>query len=117
MPDYRIPLRSIWRHGSVFHVDGPQNKRIEQVTAAVYNKMQEFSPELWNPRERFPDASRFVFYLRNPVRVHFSRESYRRHHTPRRVEWMDTHENFLSLLTEAEEILEAYEILKRRIPA
>jgi hypothetical protein len=114
--DYHIPLRSIWRQGSVFRLDGRQDKQIEQVTSIVYNKMQEFLPELWNPRRDFPDSSRFIFYLRNPVRVHLSREAFRRKHEPRRLEWADTPENFLSLVTETREILEAYEILKTRYP-
>ena len=114
--DYHIPLRSIWRQGSVFRLDGRQDKQIEQVTSIVYNKMQEFLPELWNPRRDFPDSSRFIFYLRNPIRVHLSREAYRRKHKPQRLEWADTPENFLSLVTETREILEAYEILKERHP-
>ena len=114
--DYRDPLQSIWRQGSVFRVDGRQDKQIEQVTSIVYNKMQEFLPELWNPRRDFPDSSRFLFYFRNPVRVHLSREAYRRKHKPRRLEWADTPENFLSLVAETREILEAYEILKERHP-
>jgi hypothetical protein len=114
--DYRVSLRSIWRQGSVFRVDGRQDKQIEQVTAVVYNKMQEFLPELWNPRRDFPDRSRFVFYLRNPIRVHLSREAFRQKHKPERHEWADTPENFLSVLTETREILEAYEILRSRYP-
>ncbi len=114
--DHRVPLRSIWRRGSIFRVDGRQDKRIEQVTSIVYNKMLEFFPELWNPRRAFPDDSRFLFYLRNPVRVHLSRETYRRKHEPQRAEWTDTRANFLSLLAETQEILEAQEILKKRHP-
>lgn len=114
--DYRVPLRSIWQRGSVFRVDGRQDKTREQVASVIYNKMQEFFPELWNPRREFPAASRFIFYLRNPVRVHISRESYRRKHKPARVEWTDTRENFRSLLTETQEIFEAYRILKDRHP-
>jgi hypothetical protein len=114
--DYRVPLHSIWQHGSIYRADGRQDKRIEQTTAVVFNKMQEFFPELWNPRREFPDASRFLFYLRNPIRVHLSREAYRRKHKPERVEWTGTRENFLSLLTETQEILEAHEILKGRHP-
>lgn len=114
--DYHVPLRSIWREGSLFRRNGRQDKRIDQVTAVIYNKMQEFFPELWNPRHPFPEASRFVFYLRNPIRVHLSRETYRRKHDPKRVEWRDTYPNFLSVLTEAQEILEASQILKQRHP-
>jgi hypothetical protein len=114
--DYRVPLRSIWRRGSVFRVHGRQDKQPDRVTFVVYNKMQEFFPELWNPRNQFPGASRFIFYLRNPIRVHLSRETYRVKHAPQRVEWSDTRENFLSLLTEMREILEAHEILKDRHP-
>ena len=114
--DYRVPLRSIWKRGSVFRIHGRQDKRPDRVTSVVYNKMQEFLPELWNPRNQFPGASRFIFYLRNPIRVHLSRETYRARHAPQRVEWSDTRENFLSLLTEMREILEANEILKERHP-
>ncbi len=114
--DYRVPLYSVWRSGSVFRIDGRQDKRIDQVAAVVFNKMQEFFPELWNPRNQFPGASRFVFYLRNPIRVHFSREAYRIRHKPDRAAWKDTRENFLSLLTETREILEARQILQQRHP-
>jgi hypothetical protein len=114
--DYRVPLYSIWQRGSVFRRDGRQDKQIDQIDAVIYNKMQEFFPELWNPRNQFPGASRFVFYFRNPVRVHLSREVYRNKHKPQRVEWRDTRENFLSLLTETCEILEARRILQDRHP-
>jgi hypothetical protein len=114
--DYRASLHSIWRRGSVFRRDGRQDKQIDQIEAVIYNKMQEFFPELWNPRNQFPGASRFVFYLRNPIRVHLSREVYRTKHRPDRVEWRDTRQNFLSLLTETREILEAHEILEDRHP-
>jgi hypothetical protein len=114
--DYRVPLYSFWRRGSVFRADGCQDKQLDQISAVVFNKMQEFFPELWNPRNQFPGASRFVFYLRNPVRVHLSREAYREKHKPGRVEWSDTRQNFSSLLTETQEILEARKILQERHP-
>jgi hypothetical protein len=114
--DYRVPLRRIWKRGSVFRVDGRQDKKFNEVNWVVYNKMQEFFPELWNPRGSFPESSRFIFYFRNPIRVHLSREVYRQKHKPLRTEWTDTRENFLSLLTETQEILEAYEILQKRHP-
>jgi hypothetical protein len=114
--DYRIPLRSIWWKRSVFRVDGRQDKQIEQLTSIVYNKMQAFNPELWDPRCRFPEGSRFIFYLRNPIRVHVSREAYRQRYKPRRLEWADTQQNFRTVLAETREIMEAYEILKNRYP-
>jgi hypothetical protein len=114
--DYRIPLRSIWREGSVFRVDGRQEKQFDQIAAIAYNKMQATLPQLWNPRVDFPEGSRFVFYLRNPVRVHLSRETFRRNHQPLRIQWTDTRQHFLTLLIEAREIVEAYEILKERYP-
>ena len=114
--DYRLPLRSIWRQGSLLRSHGRQDKRIDEIAAVVYNKMQEFSPELWNPRLDFPEGTRFVFYLRNPIRVHLSRESFRKKHRPERIEWAATRQNFLSLLAETRELLEAHEILKGRHP-
>jgi hypothetical protein len=114
--DHRVPLRSMWSGGSVFREDGRQDKKIDEVDWVVFNKMQEFFPEQWNPRASFPEASRFIFYFRNPIRVHLSREAFRQKHKPQRTEWTGTRENFLSLLTEAQEILEAHEILKQRHP-
>jgi hypothetical protein len=114
--DYRVPLRSIWRDGSVYRGDGRQNKQIDQIKSIVFNKMQEFCPELWNPRRTFPDSTRFIFYFRNPIRVHLSREAFRSQHRPERVEWTGTRENYLSLLAETQEILEACKILKERHP-
>ncbi len=114
--DYRLPLRSIWRRGSIFRIDGRQDKQISRIRSVVFNKMQEFFPELWNPRCQFPAESRFIFYLRNPVRVHLSREEFRRRHKPGRTEWADTRQNFQGLLAETAEIMEAFEILKPRHP-
>ncbi len=112
--DYRRPLASIWREGSVYRSDGVQDKQIEQIVAVIYNKMQEFAPQLWDPRGSFPEGSQFLFYLRNPVRVHLSREAFRRSHKPRRIELADTRENFIAMLGETREILAAYETLRPR---
>lgn len=114
--DYRRSLSSLWRKGSIFRADGRQDKQVDQIAAVVFNKMQVFAPQLWDPRRTFPSESRFAFYLRNPIRVHLSRESFRRRHRPQRTEWADTYENYLGVLAQAREILEAYEILKTRHP-
>jgi hypothetical protein len=79
--------------------------------------MQEFDPVLWDPRSEFPADTRFIAYLRNPVRIHHSRESYRKNHKPRRVEWVDTRENFLRLLSETREILQTHALLRTRYPS
>jgi hypothetical protein len=115
--EYQRRLSAIFDEGSVFRADGRQDKRIEQIRVVLYNKMQEFDPVLWDPRSDFPAGSRFIAYLRNPVRVHQSRESYRKKHKPRRVEWVDTRENFLRLLSETQEILQAHELLRTRYPS
>jgi hypothetical protein len=115
--DYQRRLASIFDKGSVYRADGRQDKQIDQIRVVVYNKMQEFDPVLWDPRSDFPASSRFIVYLRNPVRVHQSRESYRQKHKPRRVEWVDSRENFSRLLSETREILETYEILRPRYPS
>jgi hypothetical protein len=115
--EYRRRLSAVFNEGSVFRADGRQEKRIDQIRIVLYNKMQEFDPVLWDPRSEFPAGSRFIVYLRNPVRVHLSRESYRRRHKPRRVEWVDTRENFLRLLSETQEILETHELLRTRYPS
>jgi hypothetical protein len=115
--EYKRRLSAVFGEGSVFRADGRQDKRIDQIRIVLYNKMQEFDPVLWDPRSEFPAGSRFIVYLRNPVRVHLSRESYRRRHKPRRVEWVDTRENFLRLLSETQEILETHELLRTRYPS
>ncbi len=115
--EYRRRLSAVFGEGSVFRADGRQDKRIDQIRIVLYNKMQEFDPVQWDPRSEFPAGSRFIVYLRNPVRVHLSRESYRRRHKPRRVEWVDTRENFLRLLSETQEILETHETLRARYPS
>jgi hypothetical protein len=115
--DYRRRLASVFHKGSVFRLDGRQDKQINQVRVVVFNKMQEFDPVLWDPRSHFPEGSRFIIYLRNPVRIHQSRESYRKKHKPRRVEWVDSRENFLRLLSETREILETHELLRARYPS
>ncbi len=112
--DYRRRLSAVFDKGSVFRADGRQDKRIDQIRVVVFNKMQEFDPVLWDPHSEFPSGSRFIVYLRNPVRVHLSRESYRRRHKPRRVEWVDTRENFLRLLSETREIFETHRLLQVR---
>jgi hypothetical protein len=112
--DYRRRLSAVFDKGSVFRVEGRQDKRIDQTQIVLFNKMQEFDPVLWDPHSEFPAGSRFIVYLRNPVRVHFSRESYRQRHKPRRVEWVDSRENFLRLLSETQEILETHALLKAR---
>jgi hypothetical protein len=115
--EHRRRLSAVFDEGSVFRADGRQDKRIEQIRVVLYNKMQEFDPVLWDPRSEFPSGSRFIVYLRNPVRVHQSRESYRRRHKPRRVEWVDSRQNFSRLLSETQEILETHEILRMRYPS
>jgi hypothetical protein len=110
--DYRRRLIAMLDEGSVFRADGRQDKQIEQIELVLFNKMQEFDPVLWDPRSDFPADSRFIVYLRNPVRIHQSRESYRRRHKPGRVEWADTRENFSRVLGETQEILEAHRILQ-----
>jgi len=115
--EYRRRLSAVLDEGSVFRADGRQDKQIDQIRIVLYNKMQEFDPVLWDPRSDFPAGSRFIVYLRNPVRVHQSRESYRRKHKPRRVEWVGTRENFLRLLSETQEILETHELLRTRYPS
>ena len=114
---YRRRLSAVFDEGSVFRADGRQDKQIDQIRVVLYNKMQEFDPVLWDPRSDFPAGSRFIVYLRNPVRVHLSRESYRRRHKPRRVEWVDSRENFLRLLSETQEILKTHETLRTRYPS
>jgi hypothetical protein len=115
--EYRRRLSAVFNEGSVFRADGRQDKRIDQIRIVLYNKMQEFDPVLWDPRSEFPAGSRFIVYLRNPVRVHLSRESYRRRHKPRRVEWVNSRENFSRLLSETQEILETHELLRTRYPS
>jgi hypothetical protein len=115
--DYQRRLLSIFDKGSVYRADGRQDKQIDQIRMVVYNKMQEFDPVLWDPRSDFPAGTRFIIYLRNPVRVHQSRESYRQKHKPRRVEWADSRENFLRLLSETREILATHETLRARYPS
>jgi hypothetical protein len=112
--DYRRRLSAVFGEGSVFRADGRQSKQIDQIRVVLYNKMQEFDPVLWDPRSEFPAGSRFIVYLRNPIRVHLSRESYRRRHKPRRVEWVDSRENFLRLLSETQEIIQTHERLRTR---
>ncbi len=112
--DYKRRLSAVFGEGSVFRADGRQDKQIDQIRVVLYNKMQEFDPVMWDPRSDFPVGSRFIVYVRNPVRVHLSRESYRRRHKPRRVEWVDSRENFLRLLSETKEILQTHEILGTR---
>jgi hypothetical protein len=112
--DYRRRLWAMLGDGSVFRGDGRQDKQVDQTRVVLFNKMQEFDPVLWDPRSEFPADSRFIVYLRNPVRIHHSREAYRQRHKPRRVEWVDTRENFLRLLSETQEILETHELLRTR---
>jgi hypothetical protein len=115
--EYRRQISAVFDEGSVFRADGRQDKRIDEIRIVLYNKMQEFDPVLWDPRSEFPAGSRFIVYLRNPVRVHLSRESYRRLHKPRRVEWVDTRKNFSTLLAETQEILQAHQLLRTRYPS
>ncbi len=114
--DYRRRLSAVFSEGSVFRAEGRQDKQIDQIRVVLYNKMQEFDPVLWDPRSEFPAGSRFIVYLRNPIRVHLSRESYRRTHKPRRVEWLDSRDNFLRLLSETQEIIQTHELLRSRYP-
>ncbi len=71
--DYRRRLSAVLGEGSVFRAEGRQDKQIDQIRVVLYNKMQEFDPVLWDPRSEFPAGSRFIVYLRNPIRVHLSR--------------------------------------------
>jgi len=113
--DYRKSLRAFWKSRSIYHEDGPQNKRIDDIAAVVFNKVQAF-PHIWNSRFEYPQETRFVFYLRNPVRVHLSREVYRKDHDPERSQWANTDHNFHVLLAEAKHICASYESLKSRYP-
>ena len=61
--DYRVPLRSMWKGGSVFREDGRQDKKIDEVDWVVFNKMQEFFPEQWNPAPQLSGSKPFHFLL------------------------------------------------------
>jgi len=113
--DYRRPLTAYWSVRSVFKDDGRQSKRLRDIDCMVFNKVQR-AADLWDPRCAFPDGTRFVFYLRNPVRVHLSRESYRQRHDPARQQWADTPENFRALLDEARQMFDACAQLRPRYP-
>ncbi len=113
--DFRRPLSKFWKTCSIYREDGRQAKQIEQVNRVVFNKVQR-RPDLWSPSCEFPDGARFLFYIRNPIRVHLSRESYRAKHEPARANWADTPENFETILRETREILETYAAMKERYP-
>lgn len=113
--DHRIPLRKFWKARSVFRIDGRQEKYQPQIRCVTFNKVQR-NLDIWGPHSEFPAGARFLFYLRNPLRVQASREAYRRKRAPQRLDWADTDENFAALLAEAQNFIEMHDTLRVRFP-
>lgn len=114
--DYRIPLRSLWKRRSIFREHGRQDKKFDDIQFIIFNKVQNEDSPLWDPQATFPETTRHLFYLRNPIRVHHSRERYRQVYSPKLHDWADTHGNYCSVLADAQRILDAYHALNRRYP-
>lgn len=113
--DHRVPLRKYWKARSVFRIDGRQEKYFQQIRCVTFNKVQR-DEKLWGSDREYPAGTRFVFYLRNPLRVLSSREVYRRKRAPQRLDWADTDENFTALLAEARGFVDSFHALKNRYP-
>ncbi|MGE3316995.1 MAG: hypothetical protein AB7O26_17905 [Planctomycetaceae bacterium] len=113
--DHRVPLERYWKARSVFRIDGRQEKYIRQIRCVTFNKVQR-DETLWGAGREYPAGTRFIFYLRNPLRVQSSREAYRRKRAPQRFDWADTDQNFTALLSEARGFIDAYQALKNRYP-
>ena len=115
--DYRVGLAFNLAGGfRAFAATGDKRSGSKKWLSVVYNKMQRILPNYGIAAAVSGREPLFIFYIRNPVRVHLSHKLCRKH-DPRRMDWSDTHPNFLSLLTETREILDGYEQLRKAIPA
>ncbi len=110
--DWCKPLRSYWRYCSLFRHDGIQDKRPSQIQRIIFNKVQRF-PELCGADVECPSDTRFIFYLRNPIRIHMSREAFRSKHETDRKSWADSRDNFRELLADVEGVLDIYRKLSK----
>ena len=113
--DWRKRLLSYWRRHSLFRYHGVQDKKPSNIEHVVFNKVQRF-PELWGADVDYPPETKFIFYLRNPVRIHISREAFRSKHDTDRENWSDSRDNFQELLAEVRNVLEVYMELRERYP-
>jgi hypothetical protein len=111
--DWRKPLYSYWKRRSLFRYDGIQGKESAQIKRIIFNKVQRF-PELWDSGVEYPSDTKFIFYIRNPIRIHISRENFRKKHEEDRTFWADSRENFLELLSEAKIVFDTYRELSKR---
>ena len=73
--DWRLPLSLYWKKRSVLREHGWQDKRREEIRRIVFNKVQRGGP-IWSQQADFPPSSRFIFYFRNPIRCHLSRQAF-----------------------------------------
>lgn len=110
--NWRRPLFSLWRRRSILKTHGRQRKSLGDVSHVVFNKVQR-SP-MWQPGRRFPAGTRFIFHLRNPIRIQLSRESYRQEFDPGRQEWNASLESFDKLLAEMRLVLDAHAAISRQ---
>jgi hypothetical protein len=110
--NWQTPLLANWKRRSILKKHGRQDKRMRDVTHVVFNKVQR-SPH-WKPARRFRPGTRFLFHVRNPVRIHLSRDAYRGKFDPTRSEWKASLENFNRLLAEMRSVLDAYDSLRSR---
>jgi hypothetical protein len=113
--DWHRPLERYWQRRSIFREHGVQDKDPGLVDRVVFNKVQRF-PKRWGAQVAYPEGTRFIFYLRNPIRVFHSRQTYHDRHEPFRDEWTATAPHFERLLDEVAELLMLHERLSARHP-
>ncbi len=111
--DRHKSLRSYWGRRSLFRRNGIQGKKPSQIQRIIFNKVQRF-PELWGADVEYPSDTRFIFYLRNPIRIHMSREAFRSKHEVGREYWADSRSNFRQLMMDAKKVLDTFYQLQSR---
>jgi hypothetical protein len=112
--DWRLPLALYWRKRTVLREHGWQDKRVEQIRRVVFNKVQR-GGALWRRDADFPEGSRFIFYFRNPIRCHLSRQAF--------LEKFPDHpfeteaEGFDAMLEDFRGMIETCRTISRRFPS
>jgi len=111
--DWRKPLIGYWRKKSIFREHGVQDKKPGNIHWMVFNKVQRF-PEWWGPNLEYPGQTKFIFYIRNPIQIHISREAYRRKFDKDRDFWSDNRQNYKNVLLETKELIDHYQSMRER---